>query len=731
MPASTRRRGLLYDDAARFARDLEAKDHAASLQMLAAWSESYWGARQRLDTFLAKVEAARAAGEAPGVSWAYQERRLRNVLDSTATEMARYAQTASSITETRQRQAVQEGLAHAESLTTTVVAEGLPGLTGELARTNPDVLNQAVGFLQDGSVLREHLAATMPGDAADAVKSALVKGLAGGKSVDWMTREATRALGLSHGRAVTIMRTESLRAYRSASRAVYQANADVVGTWTWNAHLDARTCVACTLMDGTEHPLSATLDGHPRCRCAMVPRTRSWADLGVEGLDDTRPPVRQGREWLEDQSPEVQKAILGKAKFQAWQDGTISLDDMVARHDDPRWGTMRTERSLKAIQENRNANWMDDPGPQDLSPPPLQGAPTDTVTTTGAGTKADPWVASVPPDVFKRTVKPTQHLPSQAEAMELGITTENDWDAFLAYMTHPGNVAKPKERVDYWRAQIRAGADVPPVRVTPGFGPNALANMQDGHHRAAAFLLEGKPIPVRQASGEALDDLLPQVAPPSPARTNPFTGTDLSDALSPTRKRTAAAIRKELEQTQAGKDLADAIKAFTETRGGVANLRKNITATLDGTASDAVKAKAQAFMDALDAYPTEEVPELFRGMAVKVEANTAEWWDAFEGQFAPGSTFDLNASSFTSSEKKAAQFSGMIGGTKRATSNYTAVRFYLEEGAHALPVERLSKFGAAEKEWITGGRFEVTDFSPATPGQPYARVVIRQVSGLG
>lgn len=590
MATRTKPRGLLYAQAAEFARDLEAKDEAASLQMLTAWSDSYWGVRQELDTFLAKVEAARAAGEAPGAAWAYQERRLNNLLAETQRQMGKYAHVAAQVTTDRQRAAVREGIAHAEGLTQTVVEEGLPGLTGDMARTNPEVLEAGAGFLADGTVLRNHLAATMPQAAADSVKDALVRGLAMGKSQDWMVRQATKALGLSHGRAVTILRTESLRAYRAASRATYEANADVLGGWVWNAHLDARTCVACTLMDGTEHPLSATLDGHPRCRCAMIPRTRTWADLGVPGLDDTRPPVRSGKAWLEGQSPDVQKAIMGNAKFTAWQDGKITLDDMVARHDNDAWGTMRTERSLKAIQENRNANWMDEPQAQDLNPPPLRA--------------------------------------------------------------------------------------------------------------------------------------------PDGGRANPFTGQDLADALSPTRKRTKAAILKDLEATKAGQALASQIKAFTETRGGVANLRKNLTAALDGTASPAVKAKAQAFIDALDAYPTDQVPELFRGMAIKVEENTAAWWDEFESQFAPGSTFDLNASSFTSSEKKAGEFSGMIGGTKRASSNYTAVRFYLEEGAHALPVERLSKFGA-EKEWITGGRFEVVEFTPGTASQPYAKVVIRQVKGMG
>lgn len=393
-----RQRGLLYDQAAEFATRLEARDEAAAMSMLNAWSDSYWGVRQEMDQFLAKVEAARAAGQKTSPAWAFQQRRIQTVMDQARTEMARYADTAAAMVTDRQRQAIAEGTSDAASLASTVVREGLPGLDVSLDRVNTAVLEKGAGFLADGSVLRNHLARTMPTDAADAIRDALIQGLARGKSQDWMTRQATRALGLSHGRAVTILRTESLRAYRAASQAVYEANADVMGSWTWHAHLDARTCVACVLMDGTEHPLNSTLDGHPRCRCAMVPRTRSWEDiLGAdgEGIPDTRPPVRSGKAWLESQAPDTQRAIMGRAKFTAWQEGHVSLDDMVARTHSPGWGTMRTERSLKAITEGRDANWTDadtvdhpTPAGLDLTPdsPLLQDGPMTTTTAPLTGT---------------------------------------------------------------------------------------------------------------------------------------------------------------------------------------------------------------------------------------------------------------------------------------------------------------------------------------------------------
>lgn len=353
-------RGRLYAQAAQFSAELEALETVRVNQMLGAWTDAYWGVRQEMDTFLAKVAAAKAAGQPVSPAWAYQQQRLKNVLDAAKAQMALYAAHASSEVVAAQQAAIDAGVAHAEALARTAVADGLPGLAVDMARINPATLRAGVGFLADGTVLANHLAATMPADAAAAVRDALIRGLAMGRSQDWMVREATKALGLTHGRATTILRTESLRAYRQASRAEYLANADVLGGWVWDAHLDARTCLACALMHGTEHPLDSTLDGHPRCRCAMVPRTRTWEELGAgPGLPDTRPPVRPGKAWLEAQTPEVQRAMMGRAKYDAWTDGAITLDDMVARSYSPAWGTMRTERSLRAIREGRDANWMD------------------------------------------------------------------------------------------------------------------------------------------------------------------------------------------------------------------------------------------------------------------------------------------------------------------------------------------------------------------------------------
>jgi len=103
-----------------------------------------------------------------------------------------------------------------------------------------------------------------------------------------------------------------------------------------------------------------------------------------------------------------------------------------------------------------------------------------------AGTTQDPILATVSPEVLHDAVRPTQHLPSVGEARSLGLPEGSDetWDGFLGYVDDPRNAAHPRERIEFWREKIRNGETVPPIRVTRN------GQVIDGHHRAAAALLE-------------------------------------------------------------------------------------------------------------------------------------------------------------------------------------------------------------------------------------------------
>lgn len=360
MPSRTTPGGRLYGLAEAYRDDLEAQSQRAVDRLIRSWAAAQARTEIEVSTFLKKLQAAREAGVEPSLAWLYQEERLGNVLRSIQRETRIWAPSASDDVRALAYDAQDRAEEAAQRLTVEAAAEGLPGLEVTFSDINPENLATVTAHLAPGGPLQELLA--MAGtQAAELAQDALVQGVALGKGSDWITSRLRRALDVPRWRAETIARSEALRVFRETSRETYRAS-QVVGTWTWLAFIDRRTCVCCVVMDGTEHPVTETLDGHPRCRCTMIPRTLSWAQINpaLADLPDTRPPVRSGKDWLAQAGESTQRALMGPGKLQAWKSGEVSLDDMVARTHSEAWGSMRRERSLVEIRQGRNANTLPD-----------------------------------------------------------------------------------------------------------------------------------------------------------------------------------------------------------------------------------------------------------------------------------------------------------------------------------------------------------------------------------
>jgi SPP1 gp7 family putative phage head morphogenesis protein len=167
---------------------------------------------------------------------------------------------------------------------------------------------------------------------AEAWRKAILGGIAAGRHPSEIAREVRRASSVPLSRAMRIARTEAQRAFRLATRERFEASTAVKG-WVWVAQLDRRTCPACLAMHGTRHPNSELLDGHPNCRCVMVPI--------VEGA---KVQVQRGEEWLRE-NEEYTEEILGRKWAEAWREGRVRLRDFVEERFDPLWGRMISARS--------------------------------------------------------------------------------------------------------------------------------------------------------------------------------------------------------------------------------------------------------------------------------------------------------------------------------------------------------------------------------------------------
>lgn len=163
-------------------------------------------------------------------------------------------------------------------------------------------------------------------DATAAMKRSLVLGTAAGDNPRDVAEQiiARARTGFDGGiaRAQVIARTEMIDAHRAAAKASQDANADLLTGWRWWAQLGPRTCPSCVAQHGRLHDLDepGPLDHH-QGRCARLPVTKTWRDLGFPLDEPTRPPVKLGSEWFADQPEAVQRSILGDKRFDAWKAG--------------------------------------------------------------------------------------------------------------------------------------------------------------------------------------------------------------------------------------------------------------------------------------------------------------------------------------------------------------------------------------------------------------------------
>lgn len=178
-------------------------------------------------------------------------------------------------------------------------------------------------------------------EATAVMRRELFRGLAGGKNPrDVAAKMLKRTEGTFNGglsRALTIARTETLDAHRAAAGVADAANADILEGWIWTASLSARTCSACWGMHGTLFPLTqAGPEGHQNCRCARVPKTKPWADLG---FDIEEPPsLMPDASTVFDGLPETtQREILGPRRLDAWKTGDYPIDSWATKRTNDDW----------------------------------------------------------------------------------------------------------------------------------------------------------------------------------------------------------------------------------------------------------------------------------------------------------------------------------------------------------------------------------------------------------
>lgn len=200
-------------------------------------------------------------------------------------------------------------------------------------------------------------AATLPlaADAVTAMKAELVRGIVVGDNprvvADRLVQRMEGRFAGGLARAERIARTEMLDAHRAADQAMAHRNRSVIAAAVWTARLDSKTCPACIAMHGVEFPPEEFGPAdHPQGRCTFIYRTKTWAELGIPGVEDTADVDMTGERdaWWANLTEQSQDAAIGKARADHLRNGG-RWEDLVTRRDNPDWRPSISTTPLSAL----------------------------------------------------------------------------------------------------------------------------------------------------------------------------------------------------------------------------------------------------------------------------------------------------------------------------------------------------------------------------------------------
>lgn len=116
---------------------------------------------------------------------------------------------------------------------------------------------------------------------AETSAEVVAQGVLEGRPTDAMIQDMRTRLGITKGRAETIVRTESIRAYSAASNTYYAAQG--ISQCIWYTTADDRTCPLCSPRAGKIYKRGeARTPAHPRCRCTLAPWDSEIASMDPE-----------------------------------------------------------------------------------------------------------------------------------------------------------------------------------------------------------------------------------------------------------------------------------------------------------------------------------------------------------------------------------------------------------------------------------------------------------------
>ena len=321
MPVSS-----LLEDTLERARLRILSEEASQMEYMAKqWLEVESNLNARISVLLQKISTQQAAGETISAARLYKLDEYRTLVAQARAEVLKYQEFAAKTIAEKQTLLVKQGIQDArEEIQARYMDAGVVGAYFDILPAQ--AVDIMIGMAGDGTPLARLLMKDYPATMLE-MTQALIDATATGQNPRETARLMLDAMAGNLDRALTIARTEQLRAYRTASLQQMK-DSGVVKGYVRRCALQDNTCMACIALDGQEYPTDHMMETHPNCRCFMEPM--------LEGLGSTAP--EDGSKWFARQPEEVQREMMGNTKYEAYRDGKFELNQMAATGRDPEWG---------------------------------------------------------------------------------------------------------------------------------------------------------------------------------------------------------------------------------------------------------------------------------------------------------------------------------------------------------------------------------------------------------
>jgi len=267
----------------QFRAMLLANERRAADAMVRYYGTGWQKLQTDINKLAEQVNAIIESGQTPTNGMITRLEQMQVIQKQVENELNKFVQFADDTVKAQQRVAI----AAAERQSYELMNASFPGMIRDnvvidFYRLPRDSVESLVGFVQDGTPLKDLIGGYV-GDAVNDFTQTLVNGLIAGQGPRETARQLRNAYGMGLTKALQIARTETLRAYRTATQASYEANSDILKGWKRSAAKDDRTCMACILLDGKEYRLDEPMDDHVsgRCLCSgeMILTDKGWTRI--------------------------------------------------------------------------------------------------------------------------------------------------------------------------------------------------------------------------------------------------------------------------------------------------------------------------------------------------------------------------------------------------------------------------------------------------------------------